>query len=178
MKKLSFTAFLLMFASVSLLPSAVAANEKKVAEHLNVPPENGAGYDFDRDERIIFDLVNRERSKRKLNNLYWRGDLAKLARSYAEKMARENFFSHYDKNGADVGSRAAGAKIKNWFSIGENLFYIEGKNDFDNFAVQKWMQSSGHRENILNRNWTAAGLGVAQSKNGRVYVVQVFMQEK
>lgn len=167
---------MLMLAAISFSPFSVLANHKSAP--FRSPYERGFVNDFDRDERAIFDLVNRERSKRRLNNLSWRGDLAQLAHSYAEKMARENFFSHYDKNGASVADRAANAKVKNWFGIGENLFYIEGKSDFDKFAVDKWMQSQGHRENILNKNWTAAGVGIAQSKGGRIYIVQVFVEEK
>lgn len=128
------------------------------------------------DERRVFDLVNREREKAGLMGLEWNPALARLARNYSEQMSRERFFSHFDNRGASVEDRADKMRIKGWRKIGENLFVCSGTNNFTNFAVQKWMKSPTHRRNILDSDWTTAGIGVAVSDSGEIYVTQVFMK--
>lgn len=132
--------------------------------------------DFDEDERQVYALINAERRKKRLGDLVWNYDLARMARAYSQKMARGNFFSHSDREGANVVSRASALNIKGWRKLGENLFYCEGTDDFDSFAVEGWMKSSGHRQNILDKNYTATGIGIAES-GGRIYITQVFIQK-
>lgn len=128
------------------------------------------------DELQIHSLINNERRKKGLRDLYWNEELAKLARGYSRQMARESFFSHYDRNGNSVVERAQGSNIRGWSKIGENLFFCEGYDDFDSLAVRGWMNSSEHRRNILDRQYTATGIGVAQTRDGRIYVTQVFIK--
>lgn len=128
------------------------------------------------DEYEIHDLVNRERSRARLKTLEWDDRLAKLARAYSRRMANEGFFDHYDPAGKTVVDRARSYKIRDWLEIGENLFFARGADTITTFAVRGWMTSRTHRENILNRTWTAAGVGIAESRDGRIYVTQVFIQ--
>ena len=130
---------------------------------------------FDNDEYQIFSLVNNERSKKRLPNLDWDDDLARLARRFSQQMARQNFFSHHDGEGKSLADRINSAKIKGWSKIGENLFYCEGVNNFDTLAVKGWMKSPGHRQNILDNSWTSTGIGIAESRDGRIYITQVFI---
>jgi uncharacterized protein YkwD len=127
-------------------------------------------------EYEIFNLVNGERRKRRMTDLDWDDRLASLARRFSEQMARQNFFSHFDRDGKSVADRANSARIKNWSRIGENLFYCEGVDDFDSLAVRGWMKSAGHRQNILDNSWTTTGIGVAESRDGRIYVTQIFIE--
>lgn len=133
--------------------------------------------DLNADERQIFELVNGERQKYGLNELRWRADLAELARNYSNKMAQNDFFGHFEADGASVVERAKALKIKHWNKIGENLFECENLNDFDSFAVEKWMESPTHRQNVLDGDWTAAGIGIAASNDGKIYITQVFVEE-
>ena len=139
--------------------------------NLSFPPN------FGEEEEEIFELVNKERRKNRLKELNWDDDLAKLARAYSRKMAKESFFSHYDRNGNSVDDRANDAKIRGWKKIGENLFYCTGFDGFSAFAVKGWMKSAGHRRNILNRNFTASGIGIAKSRQDDIYITQVFIEE-
>lgn len=126
------------------------------------------------DEFEIFGLVNRERTKSRLGALEWDGDLAKVARSYSRQMAREGFFDHYDPKGKTVIDRAA--KVDRWSKIGENLFMCSGMDNFTSFSVRGWMRSTTHRRNIMDRGWTATGIGIARSRDDRIYVTQVFIR--
>lgn len=124
----------------------------------------------------IFTLINAERTKRNLNQLLWDDDVAKIALEFSRRMAKENFFGHIDANGQSVMERAKSAKLKHWSKIGENLFSIEQTDKFDGFAVENWMKSPTHRQNILDPEWTMTGIGIAESKDGEIFITQVFIE--
>jgi uncharacterized protein YkwD len=128
-------------------------------------------------EMEIFDSVNKVRARKALRELRWNYELSKLARDYSGKMARGGFFDHFDPEGATVVERAKDAHIKKWSKIGENLFLCEPTNDLSYFAIKGWMESPTHKENILDRAWTDSGIGIAQSRNGDIYVTQVFIEK-
>lgn len=130
-----------------------------------------------RGEYDVYQLINRERSKARLRSLQWNDELAKLARDYSRQMAREGFFGHYDRSGRTVTERALSARIDDWSTIGENLFYCEPHTHFVDTAVTGWMKSRTHRTNILDRDWTTTGIGIATSRDGMIFVTQVFTQQ-
>ena len=131
---------------------------------------------FEDAESEIFDLVNKERRRKNLDELEWNDDLVKLARDYSDKMARGRFFDHHDPNGATVVERAKDARIKKWSKIGENLFFCDENYNFSFFAVKNWMKSPTHKENILDVDWTDSGIGIAESRSGQIYITQVFIE--
>ncbi len=149
---------------------------KKQNQSINSVVMNASAEDFDSDESKIFELVNEERQKRNLNSLVWDDDVASLARNYSKQMAKDNFFDHFDSSGGTVVERAEKSKLKKWSKIGENLFSCDGAGDFNVFAVKKWMKSPSHRENILDKDWTTAGIGIAESSGGEIFITQVFIQ--
>jgi uncharacterized protein YkwD len=126
-------------------------------------------------ERRAFDLVNRERAARGAGRLVWDDGLASMARQHSENMARQNFFSHTDRTGRDTAARAAECGVCGWSALAENIAYNQGYDDPAAFAVERWMTSAKHRENILRAGFTHAGLGVAKSADGTVYFTQVFV---
>jgi uncharacterized protein YkwD len=132
--------------------------------------------DFGNDEKDILKLINKQREKSGLANLNWNTELVKLAQLYSKKMARERFFSHIERNGYGVAERAEALHITNWLKIGENLFMASGVKNLGKFAVDKWMLSSGHRQNILDTQYTDTGIGIAESNDGKIYVTQVFIK--
>ena len=124
------------------------------------------------EEYEVFRLVNAERARRRLGSLEWDEEIARVARNYSRQMARENFFGHYDGKGRTVSDRASDAR---WSKIGENLFTCTGMDDFTAFSVSGWMKSPSHRTNILDREWTETGIGVHRTRDGEVFVTQVFL---
>jgi len=131
---------------------------------------------IDSDEREIFELINQERNKKGLGELSWDASLSRLARAYSQKMARENFFSHYDRSGEAVDGRARQMHIKSWSKIGENLFFCQGFGNPNELAVRGWMKSASHRENILDPDYTDSGIGIAESEDGKIYITQIFIE--
>ncbi len=157
---------IVVFALITaFIVNVLAANEAALSKN------------YDDDEHQIFELVNAQRQKSRLNDLIWDDKLARMARSYSKKMAKENFFAHADFDGKTVVERAEDSNVKNWRKIGENLFYFEGNHNFDTLAVRSWMKSPTHRQNILDENWTATGIGIAESRDGRIYITQVFVED-
>jgi uncharacterized protein YkwD len=128
-----------------------------------------------RDENEVFDLVNRERSRFHLGELSWDERLAKVARDYSRRMAREGFFDHYDPDGKTVLDRAA--RISGWSRIGENLFVCDEQPSYTALAIRGWMKSPTHRTNMLDRTWTATGIGIATARDGSIYITEVFTSE-
>lgn len=154
------------------LVSDAAAQRKIYTASSNARVSSNA----DADERELFELINQERSKKGLGELVWDASLSRLARDYSEKMARENFFSHYDRSGEAVDGRAKAMRIKNWSKIGENLFFCEGYDNPNMTAVRGWMKSPSHRDNILDPDFNVSGIGIAVSDSGKIYVTQVFIE--
>ena len=126
------------------------------------------------DETQIFSLINRERSRRGLSQLYWDDRLADLARKYSGTMARDHLFEHIDKNGDSVVERARHERIRNWSKIGENLFMCDPTDELPSVSVHGWMHSPTHRENILDPEWQNTGIGIAYARDGRIYITEVF----
>ncbi len=128
------------------------------------------------DERRAFELINAEREKKGMRPLVLDGSLTRVARYHSDNMAREDFFNHVDRDGLDISGRAEALGLRGWKTLGENIAYNQGYSDPTAFAVERWMISSKHRENVLNGEYTHAGLGIARSADGRVFFTQVFMR--
>jgi uncharacterized protein YkwD len=128
------------------------------------------------DERRAFELINAERQRRGLRPLVMDGSLTRLARYHSEDMARGGYLSHTDRQGLDLRGRADVLGLRNWKAIAENIAYNQGYSDPTAFAVERWMISEKHRENVLNDEYTHAGVGVVRASDGTYYFTQVFMR--
>lgn len=122
-------------------------------------------------EQSAFNLLNNDRAKNGLPALKRNSQLANLAEDYAEDMVNRNFFSHYNPEGQSPFDRMNQAGIKYSYA-GENLAI----NTSPEAAETAFMNSSGHRANILNPNYTEVGLGAAYNAKGQLYVVQEFIK--
>jgi uncharacterized protein YkwD len=97
-----------------------------------------------------------------------------MARDYSAKMARLGFFSHVAPDGSDLRDRARVAGIR-FRAIGENIAYNRGIDDPGASTVERWMDSSAHRSNLLGREYRASAVGVFVSPEGRIYITQLFI---
>jgi uncharacterized protein YkwD len=127
------------------------------------------------DERRAFELVNAERRARGESALVWDAELTRMARQHSENMARRNFFNHTGPDGQGLRERSRSNGIVGFRALAENLAYNKGFADAASCAVVGWMHSQGHRDNILNGDFTRSGIGVARAADGRVYITQVFV---
>ena len=135
----------------------------------------GAAVGQSGEERETFRLINSERVKQRLQPLEWDEQVADLARDYSRQMARQGFFGHYDARGRTVVDRATEKRVRGWSKIGENLFMCDEIDGFERQAVRGWLRSPTHRRNMFDREWSATGIGVFRSNDGRIYIAQVFI---
>ncbi len=129
-------------------------------------------------EHAVFELINKQRTANGLNPLVWNDDIAKIARVHSEEMANNKFFDHKGLNGLMVNNRADAIGLSKWRSIGENIAYNRGYANPLEFAVEGWMKSPAHRDNILNNRWQESGIGIAILADGTYYFTQVFLLRK
>ncbi|WP_149178904.1 CAP domain-containing protein [Streptomyces sp. TRM49041] len=106
-------------------------------------------------EAAVLDLVNKERAKAGCSPLRASSDLADLARAFSRDMAARDFFSHTDPDGDGPWDRAAQAGVEGLG--GENI--ARGQADAE-AVMSSWMNSEGHRANILNCDFKTLGVGV------------------
>lgn len=127
-------------------------------------------------EQRAFALINQARQANGLQPLQWDADAAQLARAQSWQMATQGFFNHFDPAGRDVAGRAKELKIRDWRALGENIAYNRGFDQPADFAVERWLLSFGHKENIMRAGFTHAALGVSRTAEGRIYFTQVFIE--
>jgi uncharacterized protein YkwD len=136
-----------------------------------VRKKDTSGHDTAATDAQIIHLTNQERQKAGLAPLVEDAKLADVAKKYAELMARQQKLDHR-LGGTSPGDRLTAAGY-HWSSYAENI----AENYADaGAAVQGWMNSPGHRANILKPNVTQIGVGVAYSSAGVPYYCQVFAQ--
>lgn len=126
-------------------------------------------------EHLAFDWLNNQRIEQGLKTLKWNDEIAKIARYHSDSMARGNYFSHKEPDGSMVNNRADLFGMSDWQSIGENIAFNRGFKLPAESACQQWMNSTAHRENILDTRWKEAGIGVAVTPNGTYYFTEVFI---
>ena len=115
-------------------------------------------------ERTVLCLVNRERTHRGLRGLRASGKLARAADRHSRDMVRRSYFDHVSPAGGTMTERI---KRTGWFrgakayAYAENIAWGSGHLASPKSIVRSWMDSSGHRHNILNGRYTELGVGVA-----------------
>lgn len=119
----------------------------------------------------VIRLVNVERSKSGLAPLKANADLSKVATAKAQDMIDKNYFSHTSPTYGSPFDMMTKFGIK-YTAAGENIAYGQ-KTPAD--VMNGWMNSPGHKANILNSNFTEIGVGIAKDKNGTPYWVQMFI---
>lgn len=125
-------------------------------------------------EKALAEKINAIRQKHGLKPLRYDEEAAAVARAHSENMVKKTFFAHEDPDGLQVWDRLKAAKVSNSGS-GENIAVNNHSNPGE-VAASGWMDSPGHRANILLPTWTRTGMGIAKGPDGAVYFTQVFLR--
>jgi hypothetical protein len=121
------------------------------------------------EEQAVLQATNAQREKDKLPALKANPQLALAAREHSEQMARMQVLGHtLDKKSPSDRVNETGYK---YLSVGEN---VAANQPTPEAVVESWMNSPGHRANILNKHYTEIGVGIARAKHGEPYYTQVF----
>jgi len=180
--QIEFSKFNPLGLSESLSDSgSIVSQSKKIIDKALAPPDPISDKTKDV-EQAILKYTNQERRNNGVRELRGDGKLDEVARSHSLDMAQNNFFSHTNLKGEDPTARAIrmGYNVHKelgagWYSdgIGENIGKmptgsVEGvgyvSSDADSIAkaqVNSWMNSPGHKQNILDSKYDTLGVGVA-----------------
>ena len=114
--------------------------------------------------RATLCLVNAERGRRGLRRLRTSDRLSAAARRHARDMVRHRYFSHVSRSGASFVERIRRTgylrSARRW-AVGENLAWGSGERSTPRSIVRAWMESPGHRANILAPSFREIGIGLA-----------------
>jgi uncharacterized protein YkwD len=114
--------------------------------------------------RATLCVLNVERAKHHLRPLRLNRKLAAAARGHSGAMASRHFFSHNSLNGTSFVDRIRRTGYlrgaRSW-SVGENIAWGSGRLSTPRAIGRAWMNSPGHRANILSRSFRAIGIGIA-----------------
>lgn len=122
------------------------------------------------DEKEVFNLINEQRTKNNLQPLKVDNEVQKVARIKAQDMLDNNYFSHTSPTYGSPFDMLKSFKIS-YKTAAENI----AGNSSNAGAVTSWMNSSGHKANILNNSYNYTGIGVVNSsKYGKIFV-QMFI---
>jgi len=115
------------------------------------------------DEWEVFNLINQQRSQNGLSPLKIDYEVQKVARIKAQDMVNNNYFSHTSPTYGSPFNMLNNFKVS-YRTAGENI----AGNSSNSAAVTAWMNSSGHKANILNSSFNYTGIGVINgSKYGK-----------
>lgn len=131
-------------------------------------------------EAKVFARMNAERAHEGLPPFTTDATLASLARAHSRDMITQKYFSHVDPGGCGSSCRANAVNYV-WQAIGENIYMSSGyelsaQAEAD-MVVDGWMNSPGHRANILGTQYTHAGVGIVQ-KDESVYVTAMYSKPR
>ncbi len=123
-------------------------------------------------EQEVVRLTNIERQKAGLPAYKHNWQLSRVARYKSEDMKNKGYFSHTSPTYGSPFQMMKNFKIK-YTAAGENIAMGQRTAQA---VVQGWMNSSGHRANILSKNFTEIGVGYAKNSKGSIYWTQMFIR--
>jgi uncharacterized protein YkwD len=148
---------------VVLLGGCALAASAGDADKMKLTPE----------EQRVLDSTNEVRKKEGLQPLRINPLLVEAARKHSQMMAMRSQLEHeFDGIGLDKRLKKVGYKFN---AYGENILYtVKSGVEAANIAMEKWLDSKTHRGNILAKDYTEVGIGMAINEKGVIYFTQDF----
>ena len=154
----------------SIYPASSTGSNSNTGSSQNNNTVTTFSTNMNSDEKEVFDLINKQRIQNGLSPLKENSELQRVARIKAQDMVNNNYFSHTSPTYGSPFDMMKSFKIS-YNTAGENIAGNSSNSD----AVIAWMNSPGHRANILNSSFNQTGIGVVKgSKYGKIYV-QMFI---
>lgn len=121
------------------------------------------------DVQAVIDATNAQRSNNDCSELSNDDSLTNAGMAHAKDMADHDYFSHTSQDGRSPTDRAAEHGYQG--GVAENIAYGQPSAEA---VVDAWMDSEGHRANILNCDYSVIGVGAVSNDAGTIYWVQKF----
>jgi uncharacterized protein YkwD len=148
---------LALFAAIGLGPTRAETGR-----------ENGTAL-----EQETFSLINQYRHANHLPALIWQGEIATVARVHSKDMATGDVdFGHDGFSGRISHLRSVMQGLQ---GAGENVLMTDNPDQVARKAVELWLRSPHHLENIRG-NYNYSGLGIWTNKDGAIYFTQIFVK--
>ena len=162
--------------AAALLATALVALAAPAGAHASAQSAACAGADLVPDAgnlaqvgQATLCLLNDERATAGLRPLAYSAALTQPSAAYSTRMVTENFFAHESPDGTTLTSRLTAARYiapdGDWF-VGENLAWGQGDLATARNIAIAWMNSPGHRHNILEPEFTEVGIGIVPGTPG------------
>ena len=152
--------------------------------------------DEEKVEELVHQKINEERTQRGLSKLDYSEKLENIADKHSKDMAENNYFAHTSPSGQTMADRYeqanyicsidTGAVIQQgaeniaqtWYqepiSTESGTVLHESEEDVAEGLVTQWMNSPGHRKNILKPYWNNEGIGIYVTEDDEVFATQNF----
>ncbi len=144
--------------------------ERSKEQEVSKKPIETPTSDLEKLRNEVVAETNRIRRENSLIELSVDPLLTQAAQRHAEDMAKNNYFSHTSQDGRAPADRIRNAGYQSTCSA-ENIAYGQKTPEI---VMQDWINSEGHRKNILWEPIKEIGVGVASDEEGRIYWVQNF----
>lgn len=142
-------------------------------DQVNVPTANPSIEKSKDVGQQVMDLTNAERAKKGLSPLTWNWEVARVARYKSSDMRNKNYFSHQSPTYGSPFSMLESFGVS-YRSAGENI--AAGQTNPEE-VVKAWMNSEGHRKNIMNPAYTEIGVGYVSGGSYGHYWTQMFISK-
>jgi len=139
-----------------------------VGQKINIPSID----DVKTLEQQVVDLVNRQRANYGLPLLKANWELSRVARYKSQDMIQKGYFAHQSPTYGSPFNMMESFGIR-FTAAGENIAYGQRT---PQEVMNDWMNSTGHRNNILSRVYNQISVGVAKASNGTYYWTQMFIK--
>lgn len=156
---------------INLPDGSTGAETSHDSEYDDISPDDQpiAEGDISQQAKEVLSLVNAERKKQGLSSLTLSSKLTAVANEKARDMAENNYFSHTSPTYGSPFQMLQQYGIR-YRTAGENIAYNQQTAEQ---VMNDWMNSSGHRANILNDSFTEIGIGYYSK--GNPYWVELFV---
>jgi uncharacterized protein YkwD len=122
-------------------------------------------------ERSVFQKINQYRQQKGLSSLSMNSTITQQARQHSQSMANSRVLSHNGFSGR-VQTIRGSIPLR---AAAENVAFNRGFSDPVSQAVDGWIKSPGHLQNIMG-NFNLTGVGVARNNQGEFYFTQIFIR--
>lgn len=150
--------------------SSVPSSSSKPASSSSTPASSASG-SYASFQNQVVQLVNQERTSRGLKALAVDSALTNTATLKSQDMAKLGYFDHTSPTYGSPFDMMKQFGIS-YRTAGENIAWGQTS---PSQVMQGWMDSEGHRANILNSSYTKIGVGIAKNSSGRYYWTQQFI---
>lgn len=135
------------------------------ADTVTVTGCTGAPVVLDANEKAMLDLHNKQRATKGLGSLCVHPALQRAAEAHSKDMIDNDYFSHTSQDGTTAFQRMK-REGYNYRTAGENIAFGSGSLGAPANIFKNWMNSDGHRRNIMNKSYREIGIGAVTGTYG------------